>query len=97
MSPVCDHARLDDRAVVPKCAEAITIARGFGMVAAKPRRKSRAGVSSIRSCGEPCETNKGDMVIPDNTPCVRYASLCTEGDRSRRNSGSIFHPLRDYG
>jgi hypothetical protein len=54
-------------------------------------------VSSIRSCGEPCETNKGDMVIPDNTPCVRYASLCTEGDRSRRNSGSIFHPLRDYG
>src|SRR5215470_13766841 len=42
--------------LVPKCADAITIARGFGMVAAKPCRKSRAALSSIRTCGEPCET-----------------------------------------
>jgi hypothetical protein len=40
---------------VPKCAVAMTIARGFGRLLAKPFRKSRAAESSRISRGEPCE------------------------------------------
>src|SRR3974390_3105614 len=52
---------------VPKCADAITIARGLPRLLPKPLRKSRAGLSSIASVGEPWERNRvgnmNDLVI----------------------------------
>ncbi len=42
---------------MPKCAEAITIARGFGMVAGKAAQEIARRAVLDQDLGEPCETN----------------------------------------